>query len=115
MIKNAPKILIFFITLMCASNIMACPQAFPTVSPGFCNSFKTAAVCHCTSSGLPLGMCSNMVQLYNRMIAMFGSMDKACQFQRDTSKQECIDDWNCYRLGGTNSNGELCSGTGSTC
>lgn len=93
----------------------ACPQAIPTNTPGFCSSFKVIAQCHCTSSGIPKGMCMNMHSLYDRMIGMFGSVRRACEYQRDTSVQNCIDDWNCYRLGGVNSNNELCSGTGSAC
>lgn len=93
----------------------SCPIATATNSPAFCDSFKTAAQCHCTSSGLPRGMCTNMESLYNRMTSMLGSLRKACEYQHDTTTQNCIDSWNCYRHGGMNSQNELCSGTGSAC
>lgn len=93
----------------------SCPSATPSNAPGFCQSFKTAAECHCNSSGLPRGMCNNLNLLYKRMIDTFGSLQKACEFQHNTSAQECVDDWNCYRNGGLTSNSELCSGTGSAC
>lgn len=93
----------------------ACAIAAPTSSPAFCDSFKAVAQCHCVSSGLPKGMCVNMHSLYDRMISMFGSLHKACEYQHDTSTQNCIDSWDCYRHGGTNSQQELCSGTGSAC
>ena len=113
------KIAIMWVSLFLAfyfnTTFAACPQASPSSTPGFCSTFKLVAQCHCTSSGLPKGMCMNMHSLYDRMIAMFGSVRRACEYQRDTSVQNCIDSWNCYRSGGVNSNGELCSGTGSAC
>lgn len=93
----------------------SCPRATATNQPEFCGSFKTAAQCHCTSSGLPAGMCSNMKLLYSRMLSAFGSVQRACEFQHDVSAQECIDNWNCYRSGGHNVRGELCNGTGAAC
>lgn len=93
----------------------SCPRATPTNQPEFCSSFKTAAKCHCTSSGLPAGMCSNMKLLYTRMLSAFGSVQRACEFQRDVSPQECVDNWNCYRNGGNNVRGEWCNGTGAAC
>lgn len=115
MIKPAIFILGCCISLASFANTMACPGASATTSPGFCLSFKAAAKCYCTSSGIPGGMCSDMTKLYQRMISMFGTLQKACQYQKNTSTQECIDDWNCYRLGGKNSKGGLCSGTGKAC
>ena len=93
----------------------SCPQALPTNDAGFCPSFKSVAGCHCTSKGMPKGMCLDMNALYNRMISMFGTLERACQFQHDTSTQNCIDDWNCYRSGGKDSQGNICSGTGKSC
>jgi hypothetical protein len=97
----------------------SCPQAVATTDAGFCPSFQSVAQCQCVSRGLPPGMCKDMSLLYDRMIAMFGSVDKACQYQADTShdttKQQCIDDWNCYRSGGTDSQGGACSSTGKSC
>ncbi len=109
------------ITLACTfsiplfASITACPPATSSSDPGFCSSFKIAAQCHCTSSGLPTGMCTNMQLLYSRMISTFGSVKRACEFQHDTSTQNCVDDWNCYRFGGKNSQNELCSATGKAC
>lgn len=93
----------------------ACPQATPLNSPGFCSSFKSVAQCHCASSGLPKGMCLNMKTIYDRMISMFGTVRRACEYQHDTSVQNCIDAWSCYRAGGYTSENELCSGTGRAC
>ena len=98
-----------------SSLAFACPSALPISDPGFCESFHVAAECYCTSSGLPRKMCNNMTLLYQRMIGMFGSLENACHFQPNTSYQECMDDWLCYRFGGQNSQGELCSGTGNAC
>lgn len=92
----------------------ACPQAVHTSHPHFCDSFHSVAQCHCADS-LPHSMCKDMQKLYARMISMFGSVERACRFQQDTSTQNCIDDWKCYREGGVNTQGELCSGTGDKC
>ena len=102
-------------SIACFATPTACPPATPSNSPGFCSSFKLAAECRCTSAGLPKGMCMNMVLLYNRMISTFGSVQRACEFQHDTSTQICVDDWNCYRSGGKNSKNELCSAIGNAC
>lgn len=114
MIKKIIMTFVCFYTLSCFAVKIICPQAVSTSSPVFCSSFKAVAECHCSNS-LPKSMCTDMQQLYKRMIGMFGSIEKACQFQRDTSTQNCVDDWNCYRSGGKNSRGELCSGTGAAC
>lgn len=94
---------------------MGCPQAVPTTDPNFCSSFKSVAQCHCIDSGLPASICQDVNTIYNRMISIFHSVQRACEYQRDTSTQTCIDDWNCYRLGGADSKGGLCSSTGSIC
>lgn len=65
--------------------------------------------------GLPLEKCINVEKIYGRMLNIYTTLEKACKFQRDTSAQNCIDSWNCYRLGGVNSQGELCSSTGNAC
>lgn len=98
-----------------ATTLGACPPAMDNNIPGFCSSFKLAAQCHCTTSGLPKGMCMNMKSLYDRMTSLFGSVRRACEYQHDTSVQNCIDAWSCYRSGGLTSKGELCSGTGNAC
>ena len=116
MIKNTIKLFVCLYSISLFSNALAsCPIATPTHSLEFCNSFKIAAQCHCTSSGLPKGMCVNMHSLYDRMISMFGSLHKACEYQHDTTTQNCIDSWNCYRHGGTDSQQQLCSGSGNAC
>ena len=110
MIKS---ILFLFLSMLSIASFAAdstkCKQATPTNDPGFCTSFKSVAECHCTESGLPKSMCQDMKQLYDRMISIFGSLQKACEYQHDTDTQTCIDDWNCYRLGGKDSKGQLCS------
>lgn len=101
--------------VLAATDLSSCPKAMDTNNPGFCASFKTAAICHCTSSGIPAGMCQDMKALYDRMIGLFGSMEKACRYQKDTTPQNCIDSWNCYRKGGKDSQGRACSSTGNPC
>ena len=98
-----------------SASISSCPVASAIDGPGFCSSFRVAAQCHCTSTGLPKGMCTNMKSLYDRMTTMFGSLARACEYQHDTTPQKCIDAWNCYRLGGFTSQNELCNGTGRAC
>lgn len=93
----------------------SCPSALPTNHSGFCASFKAAAECYCTSTGLPRAMCNNMSKIYSRMVALYGSVQRACEFQHNTSTQTCLDDWQCYRSGGTDSNSQLCSSTGRSC
>ncbi len=102
-------------TLLTSTAVLACGQATPTTDPNFCPTFKAVAQCHCVSSGLPAGMCQDMSLLYQRMVSMFGSIQKACEYQHDTSIQNCVNDWNCYRIGGTDSTGGLCSSTGRAC
>jgi hypothetical protein len=93
----------------------ACPKAVSTSDAGFCPSFKSVAQCQCVARGLPAGMCQDMKALYDRMISMFGNIKKACDFQKDTDSQTCIDDWNCFRSGGKDSHGALCSSNGLAC
>ena len=92
-----------------------CSRALPTDDPNFCSSFRTAATCYCTSSGLPSGMCQDMNALYNRMMIVFGSLQKACEYQHHTSTQDCVDNWNCYAHGGTDSRGRACSSNQQPC
>lgn len=108
---------IFFICLISSSVFalpLACLQALPTTHPGFCASFKSVAQCHCEEK-IPGALCKDMKTLYKRMLDMFGSLQKACEYQKDTTTQICIDDWNCYLNGGRNSQGGLCSNTGAKC
>jgi hypothetical protein len=115
MLKKFFTAIAFFSCTAFSSISVSCSAALPSNEPGFCESFHVAAECYCSSSGLPRKMCNNMALLYQRMIAMLGSLENACRFQNNTSYQECIDDWVCYRSGGKNSRGELCSGTGNAC
>lgn len=92
-----------------------CPKAVPDYFANFCPSFKSVATCHCVEGGLPQGMCQDMGALYKRMITMFGSLRGACQYQEDVPVQECIDAWNCYRIGGKDSLGRVCSSTARPC
>lgn len=103
---------LFSATLFAASS---CPQAVATDDPGFCSSFQYVAQCHCRSSGLPQAMCQDMGIIYKRMIIFFGSVLLACEYQHDTTRENCIDFWDCYNNGGVDSQGRLCSGSGRSC
>ena len=115
MIKKIIALSVYLFSASTFAALTACPSAVSSSEPGFCSSFKLAAQCHCTNSGLPVGMCTNMQVLYSRMISTFGSVQRACEFQHDTSTQNCVDDWSCYQNGGINSQGGLCSSTGNAC
>jgi len=104
-------ILFFFSSTLFA----VCPRASTTDSPKFCQTFTAAAKCHCTAGGLPAAMCSNVRLLYQRLIITFGTLEKTCEFQHDTNKEDCIDSWKCYLNGGKNAAGKLCNGTGRSC
>ena len=93
----------------------SCPQAVAVDDPGFCQSFSQVAQCHCQSSGLPARMCSNIQLVYQRMVSTFGSVERACKYQRDTSYENCMQDWACYLNGGSTADGALCSQTGQAC
>lgn len=95
--------------------VASCPNALPVDNANFCPSFKSVATCYCTSSGLPSFMCQNMNTLYGRMMSIFGSLQKACEYQKYTSTEDCINNWNCYRLGGVDSHGNICSSTYKAC
>jgi hypothetical protein len=95
--------------------IAACPRATSTDSSSFCPSFKEAAKCHCTASGLPTMMCTNVRLLFQRLMVTFGSLERTCEFQRDTTKEDCMDSWKCYLNGGKNMQGQLCNSTGRSC
>ena len=110
MIKNVLAVFIYFFSV--AS--FACTNALPTDNPNFCSSFKTAAACYCALS-IPAPMCQDMNVIYNRMIAYFGTLQAACQFQKHTTTQDCIDNWNCYRQGGVDSRGRICSSSRLPC
>ena len=116
MIKKAIMLMMcLFSFASFATTLGSCPPATETNTQGFCHSFKVAAQCHCTSSGIPRGMCMNMKSLYDRMVSIFGSVRRACEYQRDTNTQNCIDSWTCYRSGGYTSQNTLCNGNGNAC
>ena len=93
----------------------ACPLAEDITSANFCNSFRYVAQCHCMAHGLPSRLCNDMSGVYQRMLIVYGSLEQACLHQTDTSPQNCINSWNCFRHGGTSSDNQLCSGTGAAC
>ena len=101
--------------LAALSGFFSCAQAVPTTDAGFCPSFKAVAACHCVESGVPEKACQNMKLLYAAMIGRYTTVERACANQRDTSPQNCVDDWKCYGTGGTNSQGGACSSNGSLC
>ncbi len=107
---SLPEFFQFFIATTHAN----CALAEAITSPDFCKSFETVAACHCVSSGVPAGMC-NMDWIYTHMVDVFKDQQRACDHQKDVPAQACMDDWNCYRHGGTDSQGNLCSGTGKSC
>lgn len=104
------------VVLYCLSALaLACPNALPTDDVNFCPSFKAAAICYCTASGLPANACQDVHALYNRMISVFKSLQKACEYQHYTTTQDCIDNWSCYLAGGVDSRGRSCSSTQHAC
>jgi hypothetical protein len=97
-------------------SFQTCDQAVPSTDPNFCGSFKAIADCHCLENGLPEETCGNMGEVYDFMLIYYKKLEIACYEQRDIVDQQiCIDDWNCYRNGGVNSQGQLCSSTGNAC
>jgi len=117
MMKWIAVLLLSFLSFstFAANHDLACGQALPASDPHFCASFKSVAVCHCTESGIPAGKCQNMNNIYQLMINLYKTVENACAHQHDTSVQICIDDWKCYRNGGRDSQGRLCSSTGNAC
>lgn len=114
MIKKLIALTLCFFSISCFAMASNCPPALPTTHSDFCASFATSASCHCSNT-LPRKMCENVNQVYKLMIARYGSIENACKFQKDTTVQTCIDDWQCYRLGGKDSQNGLCSSTGKAC
>ena len=94
--------------------VIACGFAKSTDDPQFCHSFAQVARCTCEEK-MPDFMCKSVDQVYDIMILRYQSQENACHHQTRTSFQTCMDDWNCYRLGGKDSNGNLCSSTGKAC
>ena len=86
-------------------------------TPAFCQpsgagSFEAAVQSCCPLGKLP------MQQIYNLMIGTYGTLQNACvknAEQYGGTVQACIDQWNCYWLGGKDSEGNLCDGNGQPC
>lgn len=97
----------------------SCGKAPPVNKSNFCAKFKEIAGCQCTNHLQPDSVCSDMKKIYSTMLKTYKTLSTACLYAastQNTTQQECIDDWNCYWLGGTDSTGKLkCSGTGSKC
>lgn len=77
----------------------ACGKAVPIDNANFCSSFKKVAICYCTDTGLPAPLCQDMKMLYARMVSVYKTLDNACANQHHTTKEDCVANWNCYRLG----------------
>jgi hypothetical protein len=109
-------ILTGFICLI-SSVTFACPAALPTNDVNFCASFETATFCYCTTSGYSRLICQDMNMIYNLMMVMGqGSLEKACKhFEKYSTLRDCVDNWTCYRFGGTDSRGRKCSNTQQAC
>ncbi|CDZ77170.1 hypothetical protein BN59_01452 [Legionella massiliensis] len=115
MLKKLGLIAIFSLFISLSFAATSCLKAKPTNDPLFCASFKSVAKCHCVEFGLPSGMCEDMNQLYWRIVAMYGSLEQACKRQHETSAQDCMDNWHCFRDGGMDSQGRICSSNYSSC
>lgn len=115
MIKKIVFLFSCLFSMSCFALNTACPQAEDTSSTNFCKSFKDVAKCHCMDSGMGDKVCSSMFLIYNAMIAKYKTVERACEIQKHTTKQICLDDWKCYREGGKDSRGKACSGTGKLC
>lgn len=112
------KKLLFFVAASLFSTLAlanTCPTSSDTNQADFCTTFYSAASCRCSERQGPPSICTDMHQLYNVLVSLFGSINVACSKQHETSVQKCIDAWQCYISGGTDSQGRLCSGTGKAC
>lgn len=107
----------FFAALLFFFSIpsFSCINALSTNDVNFCPSFKAAAICYCSETILPSFMCKDLHALYNRMLALFGSLENVCRHQHHTTLQDCIDGWSCYIFGGFDSLGRACSSTQRAC
>ncbi len=105
------------VLLLSCSAISAavCEPASETNAADFCNSFKKTASCYCVSAIGNNPVCNDPHKVYDLMMIRYKTQDRACAAQPNTSKQKCLDSWNCYRMGGVDSIGRPCSGTGARC
>lgn len=121
------RLLLGVSVLLSSTIVFANPSVFPVATtfqgtqacsvssdtlPNFCALFKNAVT---TCSPIP-GL--SMQRIYSLMIAVYGNLNNACL--KNAGKygggvQACIDQWNCYWNGGSDSQGALCSGTGTRC
>lgn len=93
-----------------------CPPAVATKNPNFCGSFITAATCRCNKAGgIPKEICGDIKKIYKYMISYYGSQQRACAIQKETTPRICEDDWNCFWKGGEDSNHNPCSGNKKAC
>ncbi|MDX1900523.1 MAG: hypothetical protein SFW66_00790 [Gammaproteobacteria bacterium] len=106
---------VFSTSVYSFNNPLNCTPAAESNDPGFCPSFKAAVECYCVAKGLPDAMCKNTDLIYEKMVATWGSLETACRMQKDSTQQECMNDWICYRSGGTDTQGRSCSSTGKSC
>lgn len=104
-----------FLQVFVAHTHPNCAHAALPNQRNFCAGFRASASCYCTSAGLPNSMCQDISHIYQRMLLVFDSVQKACEFQHDTNKQICMDSWKCYREGGKDSQGHWCNQTGQAC
>lgn len=108
---NAYSLPEFVVNMIAPKSFANCPYADPDTSSTFCASFKSVAECHCSAS-LPKSFCQDVSAIYHRMITVFGSQLKGCQYQVNkpggVSVQDCMDDWNCYWNGGKDSQQRKC-------
>ncbi len=108
------KTLFFIAVAFFSFSSFACSNASPTDDVSFCATFKTAAACYCSES-LPGCSRLSMDRIYSLLITRYRTLEAACNSQHHTDAQTCIDDWNCYRLGGIDSQGRACSSTQLPC
>lgn len=104
-----------FLKLFIPKTHPSCTKAAPPYDKNFCSAFKSTATCACSSSGMPRSQCQDMKKLHERMLMVFDTVQKACEYQHDTSKAECMDGWKCYLSGGKDSQGRLCQASGKAC
>ena len=105
---------LFLVVAFLSISAFACPDATSTDDVNFCASFKTATICYC-SEALPGCGRLSMNQIYSLLLTRYRTLEAACRSQSHTDAQTCIDDWNCYRLGGMDSHGRACNSTQLAC
>jgi len=114
MLKKILYICLLLMSFSVFASPKDCGDSLPITDPGFCGSFASVSACNCEEAGYTEDMCTDMHDLYSYMMQIYnGSLQEACA---DTTDPEgCVDKWNCYWEGGTDSRGEQCSGSGDRC